>query len=210
MNIRVGMLTIVIISAIAGAVVFPRSNNAPELQVAAIAPQLLPLAERKISLIEPVEGFLTRATIKHYGTYITPDTSPVQGDKFTGYHTGVDAEFTDFTGDVPVRAIADGTFVTREWVKGYGGVVVINHIIDGIPTFALYGHLDPAGFLPQNTTEVKAGDIIGILGDGHSHETDGTRKHLHFSLYRGDKIDYRGYVSTEIELKPWLDPLKFF
>lgn len=218
---RFGVITTVLILVLtATAVGFSRSGDTAQpvfaQGFAAIAPNLLPLSGKytppphgDYGLREPVDGFLTRATIKHFGTYITPDTSPVEGDRFTGYHTGVDAEFTDTVGDVAVRAIADGTVIARTWANGYGGVVVIRHIIGGVPVFALYGHLDEASFVP-GVTAVKAGDVIGVLGDDHSQETDGVRKHLHFSLYTGEKIDYRGYVPTQTDLAPWLDPLAFF
>jgi murein DD-endopeptidase MepM/ murein hydrolase activator NlpD len=198
---------VAIITLVAGAIGFSR-YSASENKLADIAPNLLPLSAEQ-TLVEPVDNFATHATKKRFGIYITPDTSPIEGDRFTGYHTGVDAEFTDTVGEVPVRAIADGTVVAQTWAKGYGGVAVIRHVINGQPIFAVYGHLDPASF-DQSLSIIKAGQTIGVLGDGHSHETDGVRKHLHFALYRGEKIDYRGYVPTESELELWLDPLIFF
>ena len=178
-------------------------QNDPPMQIG-----LLPISSSK--LIEPVYGFKERITKKPFGIFITPDTSPIQPDHFTGYHTGVDAEFDNVVEDVPVRAIADGTVVVSTWANGYGGIVVLKHTINNASLFAVYGHLDPARFLPLSTTRVKAGDQIGILGDGHSQETDGARKHLHFSLYTGDKIDFRGYVETKEELTSWLNPLDLY
>ena len=172
---------------------------------------LLPITD--IKLIEPVDGFKERITKKPFGIFITPETSPVRPDKFTGYHTGVDAEFINNQEEIPVRAIADGAILVRAHAPGYGGVVVIKHIINGVSLIALYGHLDPASFLPANISEVQAGDRISILGDGYSEETDGARKHLHFAIYtdRGDeKIDFRGYVKTEEELATWFNPLDFY
>jgi len=51
---------------------------------------------------------------------------------------------------------------------------------------------------------------MGILGDDHSEETDGARKHLHFSIYVGEKMDYHGYIQTQEELSNWLNPLDFY
>jgi murein DD-endopeptidase MepM/ murein hydrolase activator NlpD len=161
-------------------------------------------------LVEPVAGFKQNITKKPFGIFITPETSPVENDKFAGYHTGVDSEFTDTLEEVPVLAIADGIVIASVWTTGYGGVVVIKHTIKGVPLFALYGHLDKASFLPTGTTKVKAGDQIGVLGDDHSEETDGARKHLHFSIYIGEKMDFRGYVPTEHELSNWLNPLDLY
>ena len=53
---------------------------------------------------------------------------------------------------------------------------------------------------------IKAGDIIGYLGQGCSQQTDFERKHLHFAIHKGDSIDVRGYVPTLNELSSWLDP----
>jgi len=56
-------------------------------------------SEEKIAdeahLVLPVNQFFARITKKPFGVYITPETSPVQPEKFTGYHTGVDVEFVD-------------------------------------------------------------------------------------------------------------------
>ncbi|MDP3792712.1 MAG: M23 family metallopeptidase [bacterium] len=172
---------------------------------------LLPIALP--NLIEPVEGFRDRIIKKPFGIFVTPETSPVQPDRFTGYHNGVDVEYDDVADDVPVRAIADGTILVRARMSGYGGVVVIRHTLNGINILALYGHLDSVSFLPASITEVAAGEQIGILGNGYSEETDGVRKHLHFSFHSdtGDKkIDFRGYVKAEEELRDWLNPLDFY
>lgn len=181
-------------------------------------PMLLPLAANALTalvesnpfgLLDPVAQFKDRISKKTFGMYITPDTSPVDRDRFAGFHTGVDAEFTDTTVDIPVSAITDGMVVLSKWATGYGGVVVIRHIIMDIPVFALYGHLDPASLVTVGTP-VSPGQRLGILGDDHSEETDDVRKHLHFSLYAGEKMDVRGYVPAETDLANWMDPLLFF
>ncbi len=185
------------------------AQNDPVILLPLAADALDALDAAPYGLVEPVAQFKDRITLKRYGTYITPDTSPVEHDKFTGFHAGVDAEFTDTGADIPVFAIADGTVTTSTWMRGYGGVIVVKHRIAGIPVYALYGHLDEASLVPAGT-RVAAGQRLGILGDDHSHETDGVRKHIHFSLYSGETMDYRGYVPAEADLAPWLDPLKFF
>lgn len=123
-----------------------------ELQAAAYTRFLTLFGNNKLgiefNLVEPVVGFKQNITKKSFGLFITPEISPVENDKFTGYHTGVDSEFTDSTEEIPVRAIADGTMIVSTWTTGYGGVVVIKHTIKGVPLFALYGHLDKASFLP--------------------------------------------------------------
>lgn len=59
----------------------------------------------------PINDFFQRITKKPFGIFITPKNSPVQPEKFMGYHTGVDIEYGDITGDVPVYAIANGQVI---------------------------------------------------------------------------------------------------
>lgn len=42
----------------------------------------------------PINSALERVTKKSFGIYVTPQSSPVSPEKFTGYHTGVDFEIT--------------------------------------------------------------------------------------------------------------------
>lgn len=157
-------------------------------------------------LVAPVDEFESRITKKPFGIHITPETSPVQPEKFSGYHTGADAEYEDFSGDVPVRAVADGTILLARTSSGYGGVVAIQHTIDGQQVVSIYGHLRPSS-LPKVGAKVVAGQQIGVLGTGGTSETDGERKHLHFGLVKGTIVDLRGYVSKESELSNWLNPV---
>lgn len=160
------------------------------------------------SLIEPLPEFKQRITKKPFGIYIDPDTSPVQPERFNGYHTGVDVEYVDITQDTPVKAIADGERVEARTVSGYGGVIIIRHTINNKPTLVLYGHLDPKSFITKTT--IKQGDIIGQLGEDKSTETDGERKHLHLAILKNNSVSYAGYVQTKEALQNWYDPLEFY
>lgn len=160
-------------------------------------------------IYEPIAEFKERITKKPFGIYITPSTSPVQPEKFSGYHTGVDVEYDDVGGDIAVRAIADGKVIASQTINGYGGVLIIKHKLDGQDVLALYGHLDINSAV-VNGTEVTAGQKIAILGDGYTDETDGERKHLHFGIINGTTINYKGYVNTESELSGWVDPLNYY
>lgn len=159
------------------------------------------------AVVAPIADFQERITKKPFGIFITPKNSPVQPEKFTGFHTGADVEYTDVAQDVPVMAITDGTVMLSKQASGYGGVVAIKHSIQGKEVVAIYGHLDPAS-LPKTEIRVKKGQKIGILGDGGTPETDGERKHLHFGIHIGDSVDIRGYVQGEKELSGWLNPLE--
>jgi murein DD-endopeptidase MepM/ murein hydrolase activator NlpD len=182
----------------------------PELSAAVYAHFLetfQPISET--ALAEPVTEFRARITKKKFGIYITPQTSPVQPEKFAGYHTGVDVEFTDVAAEVPVRAIEAGTVLASARVSGYGGVVIIRHNLNGTDRSVLYGHLAPSS-LPTVGQGVARGQTIGRLGQGGTAETDGERKHLHFAVLSDARVDYRGYVSAQSQLSGWVDPLSFF
>lgn len=161
------------------------------------------------ALSEPVKDFKARVTKKPFGIYITPQTSPVQPERFMGYHTGADAEYQDVTSDVPVYAISDGKVVISETASGYGGVFVVQVSINNALHNVLYGHIRPSS-LPKVNTTFKKGDQLGLLGTGYSAETDGERRHLHFSVLTDTRTDIRGYVSTQSALSGWIDPLSLY
>ncbi|MFA6024349.1 MAG: M23 family metallopeptidase [Candidatus Gracilibacteria bacterium] len=164
----------------------------------------------EVSLVYPIENFETGITLKSFGTYITPENSPVQPERFSGYHTGVDIEAGDLTGEVPVFSIADGKVVLARTVSGYGGVVVAQYWFDGAPVLALYGHLDMGSVTVSVGDALLLGQGLGVLGEGYTNETDGERKHLHFALIPGETVQLAGYVQSESALSAWLDPVSFF
>ncbi|MEK7184416.1 MAG: M23 family metallopeptidase [Patescibacteria group bacterium] len=159
---------------------------------------------------EPVEGFVERVTLKPFGILINGDTSPVQPERFSGYHTAADAEFTsdaDRDREISVRAVLEGTVVTSKTASGYGGVMVVKHELDGKQVFGIYGHVKPSSMLDVGTIVVR-GQQVAVLGAAGTSETDGERKHLHFGLYvGGSSPSLAGYVSTKAALESWLDPL---
>lgn len=159
------------------------------------------------TLVMPLDGFDRRVTKKPFGIRITPETSPVQPEKFHGYHTGADAEVSQEEGtiDVPVYSIADGTVTLVAYLRGYGGVVMIRHVVGDETVTALYGHVRQSSVLFRVGDTVHVSDQIAVLGSGYTTETQGERKHLHFGLLKGASKDTRGYVATQKELMPWLD-----
>jgi len=164
--------------------------------------------QENMSFVYPIDEFEERVTKKPFGIFIEPATSPVQPERFSGYHTGVDIEYGDAEDDVPVRAIAEGVVVRSGFVSGYGGMVAVRHEIRGEVYVAIYGHLDSAS-LVSNGSVIREGQKVGILGDAFSSETDGERKHLHFAVHRGNLVNVSGYVESERELGGWVDPVEF-
>lgn len=219
-NTIIALIVAVAILVIAAAIFAPLPATAPE-SVESPLPLTSPTSDQGSSTIlpqetaapspsvaglqQPVADFAARITKKPFGIFITPQNSPVQPERFSGYHTGVDVEYDDTADDVPIKAITAGTVLQARTASGYGGVIVIQHEIDGEPVVAIYGHLDPTSLVKVGT-KVEAGQQIGILGDHQSNETDGERKHLHFALIPGTAVDLRGYVQSESELAAWRDP----
>ncbi|MBD3330441.1 peptidoglycan DD-metalloendopeptidase family protein [Candidatus Peregrinibacteria bacterium] len=170
----------------------------------------IPSAEESLGIAEiyyPIENFESGITAKPFGIYISPEASPIQPERFTGFHTGVDVEVPQDAEDVWVYAIDDGEVITLENVNGYGGVIQLYYPEEDYT--ALYGHLDIKSSLVSVGDEILTGDRLALLGDAYSFETDGERKHLHFSLKPGLDRDFRGYVQTEEELDDWVDPEQF-
>src|SRR3990167_9709737 len=161
------------------------------------------------SFHSPLDPPENRVTKKPFGIYVTLENSPVQPEKFTGYHTGTDFEINEYEllPDIPVLAICGGVIKDRKRVNGYGGVVIQECIFENQPVRVLYGHVslddaDVGAYIPP-------GRIIAKLGRDKSEETDGERKHLHLGIVKGMIIDARGYVSAKAEFDTWLDFSEF-
>lgn len=161
----------------------------------------------------PISEAKIRVTKKPFGIYITKENSPVSPERFYGYHTGVDFEAAaeEQNTEVYITAVCSGKILQKKWVSGYGGVVIQGCQLEGQNVTVLYGHLNidsvknnpPAG----GSYELKAGNIIGVLGKGYTKETDFERKHLHLSIHKGENISLLGYVQNKEQLSNWLDPL---
>lgn len=159
----------------------------------------------------PLNRSKERVTKKPFGIFITPQNSPVQPEKFYGYHTGTDFEIfpEELDADVSIRAICPGKLASKRTASGYGGVVVEICAIDAQPVTVVYGHLKLDSIVKNAGDSLTAGEVIGILGKNNSAETAGERKHLHLGLHKGSAINILGYVQTKNELSNWLDPCIF-
>lgn len=157
--------------------------------------------------IEPISGALGRVSKKPFGIKISPQDSPVNPEKFSGYHTGVDFETTvaEQDAEVPVYALCSGQLLLKKYATGYGGVVVQSCQINEEDVTIVYGHLRLSSISAKINQEIKAGDQLGFLGRGFSAETDGERKHLHLGIHRGSDINILGYVRNQIDLEAWVN-----
>jgi len=189
----------------------PALNSASTTLPAAPSPIPKTTSSTSAQLSNPVSGGLVRVTKKPFGIYITPQTSPVQPEKFTGYHTGIDFETTpaEQNIDVPVLAACDGKLLLKKYASGYGGVAVQACLLNGANVTIIYGHLRLSSITPNIGDTLKAEQQIAVLGTGYSAETNGERKHLHFGIHKGAAINILGYVQKQADLGGWLDPAKY-
>ena len=152
-----------------------------------------------------------RVTKKPFGIFITPQTSPIQPERFRGYHTGADFEIfpEELNADVVVHAVCTGPLSVRKSVSGYGGVAVQSCQLNGEAITVIYGHLRLSSIEQSVGDIVNHGDELGILGKGYSVETAGERRHLHLGFHKGADVNIRGYVNTQAELSGWIDPCQY-
>jgi murein DD-endopeptidase MepM/ murein hydrolase activator NlpD len=159
----------------------------------------------------PLSRANERVTKKPFGIYITSQTSPVQPERFQGYHTGTDFEIfpEELNADVPVWAVCSGKLALKEYASGYGGVAVESCQLNNQPITVIYGHLNLASISAKAGDNLNAGDVLGNLGNAYSKQTDGERKHLHLGFHKGTAISILGYVSSQSQLSSWLDACQY-
>lgn len=195
-----------LITACRPTVVIPTRENATTTNTITTS---TPITVSDSSWRLPLDRAEQRVTKKPFGILINPKTSPVQPEKFSGYHAGVD--FETFTEEaetiVTVQAVCSGKISQVRTSTGYGGVVVQSCLYDNQPVTVVYGHLDIAAVKIKIGDKVTSGEAIGNLGQGYSSQTGGERKHLHLGIYKGSVINIRGYVATKVELDSWLNIL---
>jgi len=184
-------------------------NSVPELSSGASSQTQTQSLQK--ATVDPIDNALARITKKPFGIYITPKTSPVQPERFQGYHTGTDLETysSEQNIDVPVRALCDGKLLVARFASGYGGVAVESCTLDGQAVTIIYGHIRLSSVAFKVGDQMKAGDFLANLGTGYSNETDGERKHLHLGIHKGTSINILGYVQAKSELSGWLDGAQY-
>ncbi|MBI3335204.1 MAG: M23 family metallopeptidase [Candidatus Portnoybacteria bacterium] len=161
---------------------------------------------------EPViERLKERVIKKPFGVLISPQNSPIENERFSGYHTGIDVEVFDdeLEKDVLVKALCGGVLRQKQYAKGYGGVATEECLFNDQVATVVYGHLNLQSISASEGDYINPGDTIGFLGAHLSQETDGERKHLHFGIRKGKGIDIRGYVPSPSQLSPWIDPQEY-
>ena len=115
------------------------------------------------------------------GTWVATSPFGMRVHPITGeykLHTGADFAAADGTA---ILAAADGTVTVAEFTGGYGGLIVIEHTIDGQKIATAYAHMWQHGIHVKAGDQVRAGQHIGDVGSsGYS-----TGAHLHFEVRQG-------------------------
>lgn len=168
------------------------------------APNPIPETE----LASPINRPDERVTKKPFGIFITRANSPVQPEKFSGYHTGTDFEAfeSEASSDIDFFAICEGELLQKRTASGYGGFIVQSCIINNDPVTVVYGHIKLSSIDSNVGDNLTKGQKIGILGQPPT-DTDGERKHLHLGIHKGTSVNIAGYVQSESQLSNWLDYL---
>jgi murein DD-endopeptidase MepM/ murein hydrolase activator NlpD len=118
-------------------------------------------------------------------------------------HLGIDLWATVNT---PVIAPIEGvihSFKNNTAFGDYGPTIILEHCINNISFFTLYGHLSLNSISKINIGDkILVGEVIGYLGD---HTVNGDyAPHLHFQIIHnmeGNKGDFKGVTSLRDRLK---------
>ncbi|HOF42502.1 MAG TPA: M23 family metallopeptidase [Candidatus Moranbacteria bacterium] len=163
--------------------------------------------EENSDFAAPLDRAAERVTKKPFGIFISPGSSPVQPERFAGYHTGADFEVfpEEQDSDVFVRAVCEGRLLSKKSATGYGGVAVQACELENDSITVIYGHLDLGSVNAKIGDNIRKGDVLGKLGRGYSEQTDGERKHLHLGFHKGNLLDILGYVDSQEKLSDWID-----
>ncbi|GAA1488244.1 M23 family metallopeptidase [Brachybacterium sacelli] len=117
-------------------------------------------------------------------------THPITGERTL--HAGTDFSAPDGT---PILAAADGTVTVADYSEGSGGIIVIEHTIDGQSVATAYMHMWQHGIYVSVGDRVSAGQHIGDVGSSGNS----TGPHLHFEVRPG------GTNADAVDAAAWLN-----
>ena len=130
-------------------------------------------------------------------------TITVNGKTQTGAHTGIDIVCISKSSPKVCAAASGTVVVAKAGSTGYGNYVVLQHLSDdGKRYYTLYGHMVDGSIAVAEGSEVKVGQVLGIMGStGNS-----TGAHLHFEVRLNDNtssnaVDPYPYLFGEEEKK---------
>jgi murein DD-endopeptidase MepM/ murein hydrolase activator NlpD len=149
------------------------------------------------------EGVTARLT---NGGYVFPVAGTAAfGDTFGAFRADVDGQWhhgEDLVAPLgtPLLAVSDGTLFSVGW-NDIGGWRL--WLRDGGGNEFYYAHLDAYSPLAVAGRRVKAGDVLGFVGD--SGDADGGLAHLHFEIHPAEHLylGYHGAVAPYPFLVAW-------
>lgn len=106
------------------------------------------------------------------------------------FHKGLDISSDKISG-TNVYSILDGTITFKEDEDGYGKYAIVNHG----EYFSIYAHLEEFNLDLENGDTVKAGDIIGFVGN--TGRSTGTHLHLELDI-DGVRVNPRHFLNLVI------------
>ena len=126
----------------------------------ATVPAVQTVAAESSRVVFPVPAG-TSVLTSEYG----PRAHPISGE--SSFHTGTDFAAPD---GIPILAAADGTVTVAEFSGGYGGLIVIEHTIDGSTVATAYIHSWADGIHVTVGDQVSAGQHIADAGAHQQHQ----------------------------------------
>lgn len=162
----------------------------------------------------PMDSYFERQRLKGFGQFINDDFYKGKEhrfpfNRFYGYHAAVDLEYLpqELEKNIPVYAVTNGKIKYIGELDGYGGVILQDI---GLNKTALYGHVKTNDLQYKVGQEARAGEIITYLGDEFSSETSRERKHLHFGVYKGTDLYFKGHEASVDSLnRRWENPTTY-
>lgn len=162
----------------------------------------------------PLDKTLERPSYKTFGQYFDKNyyinKENLFPNQYVGYHVGTDLEIfpQELDANVPVFAMGDGVISFIGPILGYGGLILEKLTSENLTV--LYGHLKLSSSNLKVGDYVQTGQTLTFLGNAFSSETGGERKHLHFGIYQGQDLYFKGYENTISKLdQKWINPLHF-
>lgn len=180
-------------------------DNAFHIELNAFKTELLHLKDRsKTSLLQMYMDEKRRVQGKPFalGGYLEDRSwyarSPLFGQE-RSVHLGIDIWADQGTQVFAPLAGVVHSFADNAGFSNYGPTLIVQHEMDGLVFYTLYGHLSRINLQHwQKGVVIKAGDQIGTLGT--IEENGEWPAHLHFQIIldlQGKEGDYPGVCSHE-------------
>ena len=111
-------------------------------------------SKKKDSIYFPISRYVERISLRSFGKDVKlQDQQELEcGQAYSGFHTADDLEVSpqELGEEVAVYAMANGIIKQARNADGYGGLMVIEHKVNGSSLIGIYGHLDNASFTKKS------------------------------------------------------------